>query len=169
MNKIFNMELVCKVSLNELNLNSDEVRFDYDDELDDGRSVIMEICDTVFRDTGQVDFHVSGFGQDDWRTDMIALATVIEQLPEVIQKIKKDDYNFIIDFYEQGTEKTVVFEEEGLMVKVTCESRTGTIGWEPNPKEIKMEKEQIKSMIMNLYNKFFLIGETLCPTLINHP
>lgn len=57
---MFNMQLVVKKSLEDIPQTFSVKK--YDVELDDGRSVIYDICE-VFSNTGEISFFVSGFGQ----------------------------------------------------------------------------------------------------------
>ena len=162
---MFSMELRTKRPLNEIIHNECNTR-QYDDELDDGRSVIVDICET-FRDADEVLFVVSGFGQESWYVDCFYdLPIIIEQIPEIIRSISENNYNFGLDFYEQGIEREIQFKDNGNYVSLVCISRTD---WKPVPDKIDMRKEDIKTMFEDLYKSFSSYGEVLCFELINHP
>ena len=96
---MFNIELKTIIPLNDIKTDIYDIR-EYDDELDDGRSVIADICG-IFADTEKILFFVSGFGDKNWAVDCrFDLPTIIEQLPEILRKINNSDYNFKLDFYE---------------------------------------------------------------------
>ncbi|MGE6228444.1 hypothetical protein [Paenibacillus chitinolyticus] len=88
------------------------------------------ICD-IFEISGAVAFKASGFGQKDWPVDCRTdLSTVMEQVPEILKKIELNQYDFILDFYEQGMERQVAFSPDKDAIKLTCSSRTH---WTPDP------------------------------------
>jgi hypothetical protein len=62
----------------------------YNEGLDDGRSVIQDICE-IFDQTKKVDFIVSGFGQNYWPVDcQFDLPVVMEQLPQIMSLIRNN-------------------------------------------------------------------------------
>ena len=66
------------VSLNDIKTRVCDIS-EYDNELDDGRSVISDIC-KIFADTEKIIFSVSGFGDDNWPVDCrFDLPVIIEQ------------------------------------------------------------------------------------------
>lgn len=135
-------------------------------EKDCSLAVISMICD-IFEISGAVTFKASGFGQNEWPVDCrIDLATVMEQVPEILKKIELNQYDFILDFYEQGMERQVAFSQDKDAVKLTCSSRTH---WTSDPIFIHMKKEQISRIFEDLYNRFLEIGEILCSDLIHDP
>ncbi|MFV0290282.1 MAG: hypothetical protein ACK5IJ_05200 [Mangrovibacterium sp.] len=137
----------------------------YDEELDNEVSVILDICDILHR-TDKVTFKVSGFGFDNWLVDCgFDLPCVLEVLPCIISKISKNNYNFELDFFEQGTERTVFFKDNGDHVLLDCISRTD---WQPNPKRIIMQKEDIKSIFENFRDDFINCSEKICKDLLHN-
>ncbi|MCY9583025.1 hypothetical protein [Paenibacillus alvei] len=157
------MELIIESSL-EKRTNEDEF-FIPDIELDDEVAILMSICE-VFESSQIVTFIVSGFGQTKWPVDCRTdLATIIEQVPEILEKIRRGGYAFQLDFYEQGIERQLVFEEDNSMVKVTCISRTH---WAPSPSSIFMEKAEVSTMFESLYGNFLEFSKFLCTELANH-
>jgi hypothetical protein len=157
------MELVLEESTDNV-LVEEEIISDF--ELDDVVAVLISICE-VFEQSEMVSFVVSGFGQEKWpincRTD---LATVMEQIPDIIEKISEETFSFQLDFYEQGVERQLVFEQEGELVRVTCISRTN---WLPTPSVIFMERVEVSTMFENLYNNFFEFSSVLCVDLVKNP
>ncbi|AEV66851.1 hypothetical protein [Acetivibrio clariflavus] len=161
---MFNMELKAIVPLDAIKKDIYDFK-DYDDELDDGRSIIKDICE-IFADTGKILFSVSGFGDENWAVDCsFDLPVIIEQLPEIIRKINNNDYNFVLDFYEQGIEREIEFIDGVQFVKLICKSRND---WSPQPSEIEMSKKDICTIFMRLYESFLSLSEVLCRDLINH-
>ncbi|OXM87397.1 hypothetical protein [Paenibacillus rigui] len=161
---MFKIELRTIIPIENVYVESSEERV-YDQDLDDGRSVIADIC-KIFGSTNKIVFYVSGFGQDIWPVDCtFDLPVIVEQLPSIIKKIKQGDFNFELDFYEQGIESTIDFIDQRDNVLVVCKSRSN---WKPDPINLQMEKDDVKSLILALKNKFFEFGMELCPDLINN-
>jgi hypothetical protein len=135
-------------------------------ELDDAVAILISICD-VFESSEIVSFFVSGFGQERWpvncRTD---LATIIEQIPNILEKIREGEFSFQLDFYEQGIERQLLFEQDSSLIKVTCVSRTN---WIPNPSSISMERHEVSTMFESLYSNFLEYSKVFCIDLAKNP
>lgn len=128
-------------------------------------AVLISICE-VFEQSEIVSFIVSGFGQEKWPVDCRTdLATVIEQIPEILEKVIEGTFSFHLDFYEQGIERQLVFEEEGELVRVTCMSRTN---WIPYPNTILLDKVAVLTMFENFYKNFLEYSSVLCTDLANN-
>lgn len=161
---MFGMELKTIIPLNDIKTNVYDIS-EYDNELDDGRSVISDICE-VFADTEKMIFSVSGFGDENWFVDCrFDLPTIIEQLPEIISKINNRDFNFKLDFYEQGIEREIYFINDEEVVNLECFSRND---WVPEPSKIEMRKENVSTMLIKFHKDFLLYSEVLCNGLANH-
>lgn len=136
-----------------------------DFEIDDAGGILMCICE-AFEISESVFFVVGGFGQDDWLVDCRTdLSTVIEQVPHILEKTRAGIYSFELDFYEQGTERQLLFEEDMNLVKVTCISRTQ---WIPQPSSVFMEKTAVSKMFEDLYCNFLDFSSVICEGLVNH-
>lgn len=161
---MFSMELKTTIPLNDIKINVYDVS-EYDNELDDGRSVISDICE-IFADTEKMIFSVSGFGDESWHVDcLFDLPVIIEQLPEIISKINNRDFNFKLDFYEQGIEREINFMNDEEVVNLECISRND---WVPEPSKIEMRKENVSNMLIKLHKDFLLYSAVLCNDLANH-
>lgn len=135
-------------------------------ELDDVVAILISICE-VFELSGMVLFVVSGFGQEKWPVDCRTdLATIIEQIPDILEKVRRGIFSFKLDFYEQGIERQLVFEEKGALVKISCKSRTN---WTPTPSTIHMEKVDVSKMFENFNSNFLEFTSVLCSDLVNNP
>lgn len=162
--KNFNIELRTLTNLEEIETVVDYIKT-YSDELDDERSVIEDICE-IFEDTKKIKFFVSGFGDKEWYVECrIDLAVIIEQIPEIISKIRNENYSFNLDFYEQGVERKINFIPDKQGVTLECISRSK---WIPKPEKIRMKKEEIANIFEKLFKDFLLYGEALCSDLINN-
>lgn len=161
---MFRMELRAIIPLNDIKTNIDSIR-EYDTELDDGRSVITDICE-IFADTEKIVFIVSGFGDEKWAVDCrVDLPIIIEQLPEIINKINNKDFNFKLDFYEQGIEREIEFVNDVEGVNLICISRNS---WLPKPSKIEMRKEEVSLIFSKLRDDFLSYSTVLCNSLANH-
>ena len=135
---------------------------DYDPNLDDVRSIIAHLCDAV-SDKGV--FIVSGFGQERWPVDSLDLADFLEQLPEALLAIASGR-EAIIDFYEQGIERTITFSSEGEVYLLSCVSGTC---WQPNPPAETMDRRALEEMLSAAKSNFIQFIEKAAPELIDHP
>ncbi|MCE3202047.1 hypothetical protein K3T49_20735 [Paenibacillus sonchi] len=139
---------------------------EFEIELDDVVAVLISICE-IFESSQIVSFLISGFGQEKWPVDCRTdLATIIEQIPNILEKIRAGKFSFQLDFYEQGIERQLSFEEDNSLVKVTCVSRTN---WMPNPSAIFIERHEVLSMFESLYRNFLEYSEVLCIELAKNP
>jgi len=138
-------------------------------EIEDIQSVLSLFCEVLFR-SNSIEFHISGFGETSWNVSSMELCCVLEEFStfssSIISNIQKNLFNFYIDFYEQGVERTLKFEDEGDNVKIFCESRTN---WIPNPTIEKIEKEKLKIMLEKFHNDFFYAIKCACPFLLDYP
>ena len=75
---------------------------------DDYRFVISDICQ-ILQNCGCIDFIIDGFPELSNLSCDYDLMCAMEELPEVFNKIKANDFNFEILLYEQGTEKEIKF------------------------------------------------------------
>ncbi|MBM6388010.1 MAG: hypothetical protein JSY10_29370 [Paenibacillus sp.] len=158
------MELILTGSIDKNVLNEDLLNSEL--ELDDVVAILISICE-VFELSGVMSFVVSGFGQEKWPVDCRTdLATIIEQIPDILEKVSKGIFSFQLDFYEQGVERLLVFEEEGGLVRVTCISRTN---WIPNPKTILMDKVEVSTLFENFCMNFLEYSLVFCTDLANNP
>ncbi|OAB35919.1 hypothetical protein [Paenibacillus glacialis] len=159
---MFKMYLQHKNSFEKVTIDEKK----YDDEFDDETSVIFDICKYLHQ-TGSIDFIVLGFGSDGWPVNCeFDLPSVIEELPEMIQKFNNNEYNCNLGFYEQGVMREIVFrDEEGGKLLLECKSLIH--GWSPSPSCIVMEKSTVKEMIEELFRSFITYSQKVCPELLS--
>lgn len=164
MKDIFKIELKNKIPLNDIKVNS-FINREYNNELDDGRSVISDICE-IFADSGKIIFSVSGLGEENWPVDCrFDLPIIIEQLPEIFSKMNNNDFNFKLDFYEQGIEREINFIDNEDIVNLECTYRNDRV---PMQVKIEMRKEIVSAMFRELYDNFLLFSTVLCNSLANN-
>lgn len=81
------------------------------DEIIQATKVIIVPSSTGIKTAYRIVF-VSGFGQKKWPVDCRTdLATIIEQIPEILEKIRAERFFFKLDFYEQGIERQLVLKK----------------------------------------------------------
>ncbi|WP_019909519.1 hypothetical protein [Paenibacillus sp. HW567] len=159
---MFRMCLQQKSELHEMTIEKKI----YDDELDNESSVILDICKYLHQ-TRSIDFIVSGFGSEGWPVDCeFDLPSIIEELPEIIQKFNNNEYNCNLGFYEQGIMREIAFRDEGGE-QLLLECRSLMLGWEPSPSTIEMNKSIVKKMLENLFGSFINFSQKVCPELLS--
>ena len=135
---------------------------EYDEELDDINSLLMDLCE-IIQDTQEVQFVVSGFGQDFWSVDVwVDLATILEQLPSIFDCIRSKEKVFELDFYEQGVQRRLICEKMKSDYHIKYYSSTN---WIPNPSLIVIDCKDLESQLINLQKDFVSISTTLYPQL----
>ena len=154
---MFNMKLMLDNDVYEYSIDN-EPR-EYDSSLDDGRSVIADICEVCF-ESKKIEFQVSGFGQELWPVDCLYdLTCIVEQLPEALESISSKE-KFTLNFYEQGMERIVSFDYNEDFYILTCTSRTD---WQPNPKTIIAQECDIREILEQLKKDFYKYTNIMCP------
>lgn len=130
---------------------------------DDVRSILMDVC----RELGaESEVLVSGFGQPRWPVDARTdLPIFLEQLPFALRAVQ-EGRDAVIDFYEQGIERSILIEPSPPMYRVTCSSRTA---WEPSPAFVEMPKDALESMLLSARNSFMRTLAASSPELVSHP
>lgn len=135
---------------------------DYDYQYDNYLSALIDLCD-VLDETSIFKFQVSGFGQDRWPVDIRTdLLTILEQMPTILRSIECASYPFQLDFYEQGIERQLNFEEANTFIKISCYG--GTL-WEPNPSVYFVKESDILIQLYNLRDSFVEAVKIVCPKL----
>lgn len=126
------------------------------------REVIWEMC-RVMNKTNDIKFYIKGISYEERMTGLSLsidwdLATLLEQLPDVMRKISDDYYNFRIDFYEQGSEFYLQFSLDGSnIVNVTYNSYRGNVTCSTTT-----TKSELYSMFKKIYNDFIFLSKTIC-------
>ena len=137
----------------------------YNECEDDLMAMFIDICE-VLADTGAADFRVSGFGQDPWPVDVRTdLPVLLEQLPTAIAASAEPTSGFILDFYEQGIERRLVFIPSNQEFTVTCESDTD---WRPEPAQENIEVTFLRRQLVTLKNNFLRVVRVMAPEVDAH-
>jgi hypothetical protein len=91
-------------------------------------SLVMLACEQLHETDCR--FHMSGFGDPDWRVDVwYDLSVVVEQLPDLLDGIRARR-RAEVDIYSQGVERMLTFRPVGAGWEIRCLSRTD---WVPEP------------------------------------
>lgn len=145
---------------------SGEASYDYDEQLDDVRSVIADACELLAMSEG-IAFVVHGFSDQAWSVDVATdLAVVLEQLPEALEALREAS-DFTIDFYEQGVERALDFHGEGEEIEIEC--RSGHRTWRPDPQTITIRRDELTRMLRRLAEDFCKLLGSVCQELAEHP
>jgi hypothetical protein len=161
--------------------SDDEFDSEYDlklEEVEDVKEIFPAICEELEK-SNLVKFRVEGFGDLPWPVDVsIDLMTVLEQLADFLRFI--EDYkssSFSLDFYEQGTERRLIFSHVGNFVKINCLplvmksnniANNSKDSWGQYIEEEPLTRQNLKSMICNLITTFVSIAHEISPTLTSH-
>jgi len=134
------------------------------------REVVWEMC-RILACTNDIEFCVTGIlipymGKmvgiglsTDWD-----LACFLEQLPDVMKKMSGNDYNFRIDFYEQGSSFYLQFTSDNSeIVDVTYHSYFSDVTCCANT-----TKSELKYMLKKIYSNFIFLSTTICGYLYNY-
>jgi hypothetical protein len=144
--------------------NTKKIRRTYNPTLDDIRSILMDVCQSVER---RGKFQISGFGQDVWPVNIgTDLAIFMEQLPIVIRSIASN-LPAEIDLYEQGVERTISFSPTANNTYLaSCTSHTN---WQPNPEIEQVDRDSLQQMLLTVRNEFMRLIREIAPGLDQHP
>jgi hypothetical protein len=138
---------------------------EYNSDLDDIRSLLFDICQVLAR-TESVLFVVEGFDEKPWPVDVSTdLVTFLEQVPDLLDWFDSEDSSkFVLDFYEQGIERSLIFDRTDSVINIACESRTD---WEPKYDEV-VQKADFDVMFTEFLRNFIHCTKILCPGILNH-
>lgn len=126
------------------------------------QEVIWKICE-VMNKTNDIEFYIEGISYEERMTGLTLsidwdLAALIEQLPDVIRKISDNDYDFRIDFYEQGSEFYLQFSSDNSeVVDVTYNSYIGNVVC-----SAASTRAELSSMFKKIYEDFIFLSKTIC-------
>lgn len=123
-----------------------------------------EICGRL-QDLNIVEFIVRGFGPDPWKVDVwYDLPTIVEQIPGILEWIDNDNREvFELDFFAQGTERSLLLTVKDGQVEIECESR---IDWHPDPKIEMSDLAVVDQMFSQVLTTFVSESKRYFPDLI---
>lgn len=126
------------------------------------REVIWEMC-RVMDKTNNIEFYIEGVSYKDRMNGLQLsidwdLAILLEQLPDVFKKISDNNYNYRIDFYEQGSEFYLQFSsDKSEVVDVTYNSYRGDITCRTTS-----TRSELSAMFKKIYKDFIFLSKTIC-------
>lgn len=142
-----------------------ELPLRYDEELDDVRSILSDICEAL-ADGTPADFLASGFGQARWPVDVRTdLPAFLEQLPDAIASAESG-ISFSLDFYEQGIARTIHFAPQDQHYSAQCESHTE---WKPNPVLETIDRLELQRMLSDVRENLMYFLARKSPLTAAHP
>src|SRR5262245_22688776 len=139
----------------------------YDPELEDVRAILADVCEHA---EGQVEFLVSGFGQDRWPVDVrIDLMVFTEQLPCALHAVKSG-MEADIFFYEQGVERQILLtpgRDDAYLA--TCISYScDPFRWDPHPAVEQLDRASLERMLTAVRDNFMSLLRRISPELVEH-
>lgn len=158
------LSILLEYSTSVYNFKASAEHIEYDEELDNIESLIMDICEFL-SDTQLVRFKVSGFGESAWPVDVgTDMAVIIPQVPEVINALYKSE-DTSISFYEQGIERELLFSPHNSSVKVSCKDLAGK---KTVPINEIIDLSEILEMLFKFFNSFISLSKNTCPDITHH-
>jgi len=137
----------------------------YDLELDNVISILSDLCE--FAQSKRGVFRVGGFGQAQWPVDVRTdLCVVLEQLPKVLSAVKSGKPS-VLDFYEQGIQRRIIFTPAATDYEVTCAAFSRY--WEPSPATERIGHAALVRMLSGVLDEFMGFMHRVAPTLEQHP
>jgi hypothetical protein len=139
----------------------------YDPELEDVRAILADVCECA---EGQVEFGVSGFGQDPWPVDVrIDLTVLMEQLPSALHAVKSG-MEADLFFYEQGVQRQILLAPAGDDAYLaTCISYSSDpFRWDPDPAEEQLDRASLERMLTAVQNNFMGLLRRISPEMAEH-
>jgi hypothetical protein len=137
----------------------------HEEGTDDVRSILIDLCEALAGDSS-TRFSVSGFGQERWPVDVRTdLAVLLEQLPAALDSLQSGS-PFLLDFYEQGLERTIYLEPHGDRYLARCESHTS---WHPDPAVEAIGRPELTEMLATPLNEIMNLLKKAAPGIAAHP
>jgi|GEM_PF-3601145 len=122
--------------------------------------LLNQLCSEI-ENKGELIFKVAGCGLNNWHTDIQTdLCVILEQLPEFITEMQTTSKG-VLDFYEQGQERTLEVVIESSFVRIFCKSYS--VDWSPNPSEEIMSFSEWNDTIKTFIETFLNFTETFYP------
>ena len=122
----------------------------YDDNLDDVRSILHDVCEILVKFNAQ--FIVVAPESGAWPVDVLTdLPVVIEQIPDFLRFLRKPNSEiFVLDFYEQGLERQIEVRQSNGILDIVCSHYGGSTKIEKSTGEVSTWYH----MMLNFWKKF---------------
>ncbi|MEU8123245.1 hypothetical protein AB0C21_31415 [Spirillospora sp. NPDC049024] len=131
------------------------------EEMDCPDVLIMHGCNLLAEAGAQ--FHVGGFGQDDWNLDVnYDLPIFIEQVPPLMDALAVNE-EYELWLYSQGVERVLAFCPDPEKVKIRCRSKTE---WRPVPEVEVVERFAFEALLAGLVGNFLSSLQIVDPFLV---
>jgi hypothetical protein len=165
------------VSQPEIEDEDDELDNEYDinlEEVQDVIEILFFICNKL-EESNLVRFRVEGFGEVKWPVDVKTdFEIVLEQISDLLRFLAIPELsNSCLEFYEQGTQRKLVFLKIDSLIQINCYKTDCYVGslessWGQDIEEEPLEPAFLKNMICNLIRNFVSIANELCPEWTAH-
>jgi hypothetical protein len=158
---LFNIKIQVE---EDKNFSKLEDPIEYDDDLDDITSLVMDIC-SYLDEVSLISFIVEGFKEMKWPVDVRTdLSSIIPQVPVAIKKLA-DRQECDIQFFEQGIERELRFKCNDGKIIVECYSLLG----DPVTAETEIiQYDELLMMFKSLMDSFIKTSKYVCPKITNH-
>lgn len=152
---------------NNLSKNDIYLHKTYNDDFDNYISVLIDICD-LLKASRAVKLTVDGFNGLDWNLacdwDLLCIA---ESFDETLYNMVNKNYNFSLEFFEQGIERVLEFKAIDFnLVEINCLS---FVNREPLAEKIFINGSALKIMIVQLVKDFIGAASQVCGYLLDVP
>ncbi len=139
---------------------------EYDDELDDIRSIIHDICATLEGVPG-IELRVAVCTETLWPVTVATdLCVIMEQIGDVIRDLSLRT-PARLDFYEQGIERSVLLKPADDLVVVVCAPLAGAEGQVSDTTTVSAQG--VLSCLRSLTLQFLHVSRLYCPKATAHP
>lgn len=161
---MFDLRLIRTDSLVQFSLKSGHPSLEEFEE--DIIALLSQLCSKIHSEKSLL-FKVSGFGLQDWGTDIATdLSIVLEQFPQYVSDLYSLDSMAILDFYEQGQERTLEFTIKDSKVKIDCSSYS--VYWSPEPSIEIITIEQLEKINQSFISIFLDHVRERYPSFYSH-
>jgi hypothetical protein len=129
-------------------------------EVEEFHSLIFASCEVLRY--ANCEFQVSGFGRDEWPTDVWSLSSVVEDLPTILSALRQREPTSI-DFASQSSEHSVRLVSQAdvvTMTGVTCAKN-----WSPDPAAETVQAVLLEQMLLELGRTFAEVMARVHPEL----
>jgi hypothetical protein len=119
------------------------------------------ICQTM-EYSNAIDFFITGFKCLEHLSCIDDLQLLVEQLPDINEKISNGIVDFEISFCEQATQKILIFTDTGEYIIVSCCDLSRNHYYDET---YSISRYDLKENLTEFKNKFIDLATTMCPCL----
>jgi hypothetical protein len=109
-----------------------------------------------------VNFYITGFKCLENLSCIEDLQLLLEQIPDINDKISNDIYDFEISFYEQATQKKLVFTDTDGYITVSCCDISKSHYYDES---YSISKYDLQENLSEFKNRFIELATIMCPCL----